>query len=157
MVPADLVATHGFHPLDLAAGLEVHAPLDGEDEGLVGLVVHGMNLVALEVGDDGRTLLDDRYVDGVSHRSNVGPLLPGEDVLQFYPSLCRAVLAWLGLGHPQDLEGVVVDCDVATDLQGPDFRTCGPRHEPLAQSSLISIRDLWPRAGCRVAPARGYV
>ncbi len=97
VVPADLVAAHGFHPLYLAAGLDVHALVEGEDEVLVGLVVHAMDLVALDVGDDGRALLDNRDVDGVGHRSHVGPLLPGEDVLQLDPGLGRAVLARLGL------------------------------------------------------------
>lgn len=49
VVPADLVAAHGFHPLYLAAGLDVHALVEGEDEVLVGLVVHAMDLVALDV------------------------------------------------------------------------------------------------------------
>jgi len=52
-------------------------------------------LIALDMGDYCRTLLDYRDVDGVRHGTYVTPLLAIEDVLQFQAGFSRSMLAWL--------------------------------------------------------------
>ena len=82
VVARDPVATHGFHPLDLAAWFQSELRRQRQNHDLVGLVVHSIDLIALDVSDDGRALLYYRDVDGVGHGTYVTPLLTCEDVLQ---------------------------------------------------------------------------
>ena len=59
-----------------------------EDHHGVVSVVHGMDFVAIQVCDSGRSLLNHRDVDGIGDGSNVGDFLSGENAFKRKASLC---------------------------------------------------------------------
>ena len=97
MVSGDSVSTHGFHPLDLATCLEAHFWVQGQDKGLVGLVIHRIYLIPLDEGNHCAPFLYDRDLDVVSHGPYVAPLLSCENVLKLESCLCASMFAGFGL------------------------------------------------------------
>ena len=71
MVTDDLETIKGFHPHDFLTSLDVHAIFKGENHHAVVFHVHGVNFIAIDVGDHCGSLLNHWHVNVIGYCADV--------------------------------------------------------------------------------------